>query len=82
MSKKIYYYNPELDNMSQEEILQLQESKLRKQIKYDWDKSPFWRQKLQEAGAVPKDIQTLRDLKKLPILMTKDIERKSSCRVA
>ena len=78
MKKKVYYYNRDLDNMSQEEISRLQDRKLRKQIKYDWDKSVFWREKLQEAGAVPEDIRTLEDLRKLPILMTKDTERKSA----
>jgi len=73
-----HYFNNQLDGMSQEEILKLQESKLQKQLRYNWDKSSFWRKKLENAGAVPEDIKTLRDLRKLPILMTKDVERQSA----
>ena len=77
MSKK-FYLVPELNQMSQEEIRRYQEKKLRRQLTYCYEKSEFYRQKFQEAGARPQDIQTMEDLRKLPVFMQKDDERKSA----
>jgi phenylacetate-CoA ligase len=40
--------------------------------------SELYRQKFDEAGAKSEDIKTMDDLRRLPIFMTKDDERKSA----
>ena len=76
--KRDFYLVPELNTMSQEEIRRYQEKKLTKQLKYCYDNSELYRQKFDEAGAKPEDIKTIDDLRRLPIFMTKDDERKSA----
>ncbi len=75
---KDFYLIPELNGMSQEEIRKYQEKKLTGQLEYCYQASEFYRQKFDEAGAKPQDIRTIEDLRKLPIFMVKDDERKSA----
>ncbi len=76
--RRDFYLVPELNTMSQEEIRRYQERKLTKQMKYCYDNSELYTQKFDEAGASPEDIKTIDDLRRLPIFMTKDDERKSA----
>ena len=76
--RRDFYLVPELNRMSQEEIRRYQEKKLTKQMKYCYDNSELYTQKFDEAGAKPEDIKTIDDLRRLPIFMTKDDERKSA----
>jgi len=76
--RRDFYLVPELNTMSQEEIRRYQEKKLTKQLKYCYDNSELYRQKFDEAGASPEDIKIIDDLRRLPIFMTKDDERKSA----
>jgi len=76
--RRDFYLVPELNTMSQEEIRRYQEKKLTKQLKYCYDNSELYTQKFDEAGANPEDIKTIDDLRRLPIFMTKDDERKSA----
>ena len=76
--EKDFYLIPELNKMSQEEIRKYQEKKLTRQLKYCYSASQFHRQKFDEAGVKPEDIKTIDDLRKLPVFMVKDDERKSA----
>jgi phenylacetate-CoA ligase len=76
--KKEFYLVPELNHMSQTQIRRYQANKLTKQLKYCYENSELYRQKFDDAGAKPEDIKTLDDLKKLPVFMVKDDERKSA----
>mgnify|MGYP001286650005 FL=1 len=58
------------------ELKDFQEIKLRKQIKYVYENSPFYREKFRQAGISPDDIQTIGDLEKVPFT-TKDEIRES-----
>ncbi len=73
-----FYAVPELNRMSVEEIRKYQEAKLPAQLKYCYENSELYRRKFDHAGAVPEDIRTMEDLRKLPIFMVKDDERKSA----
>ncbi len=64
--------------MSAEEIRHYQEIKLVPQLRYCYDNSEFYRRKFDEAGALPEDIRTIEDLRRLPVFMVKDDERKSA----
>ena len=76
--RRNFYLVPELNTMSQEGIRRYQEKKMTKQLKYCYESSELYRQKFDEAGARPEDIKTIDDLRRLPIFMTKDDERKST----
>lgn len=73
-----FYMVSELNRMSQEEIRLYQEKKLTRQLAYCYNASEFYRRKFDDIGAKPDDIKTIEDLRKLPIFMLKDDERKSA----
>jgi phenylacetate-CoA ligase len=45
----------------------LQLSRLRVSIAWAYDKSPYWRNRLDEAGVHPRDIGSLEDIRRLPL---------------
>ncbi len=51
----------------------LQEEKLRKQLKYVYEHSLFYREKLHKLGINPDDIKGLKDLEKLPFTVKDEI---------
>jgi phenylacetate-CoA ligase len=57
--------------LSRAELAQLQEEKLRKQVRYVYERSKFYQKKWAQAGITAEDIKTLGDLKQLPFT-TKD----------
>ncbi|WP_102348617.1 phenylacetate--CoA ligase family protein [Bacillus sp. Marseille-P3661] len=54
-------------------ITDLQEEKLRRQITYIYEKSPFYKEKFNQNNINPKDIQTIKDLEKLPFTVKDEI---------
>lgn len=73
-----YFCNDILNSLSGEEIRKYQEERLRVQIQYCYERSPFYKKKFAETGASPGDIKTLEDLRALPVFMNKDQERKNA----
>lgn len=71
-------YMPGLQGRSQEEIRAIQEARLPKQLRYCYDHSEFYRLKFDACGAGPEDIRTMADLRRLPVFMVKDDERRSA----
>jgi phenylacetate-CoA ligase len=65
--KEYQYWQRDLETMPREQLLALQEYKLRHMMKYVWDRSAFYRRKFQESGVCWQDIQTLEDLSLLPL---------------
>jgi phenylacetate-CoA ligase len=65
------YLEPELETASRATLTELQEDKLRAQVRHAYEHSPFYRRKLDEAGVRPDAIHGLGDLGKLPFT-TKD----------
>lgn len=74
------YANEILNNMSPEQIRDTQEGLLRRQIRYCYDNSSFYRERFRDVGAEPGDIRSLDDYYRLPILMDKEQERLSQAR--
>ncbi len=78
MLGKIRLFPEELNDMSFEERKVRKEKLLRQSIQYMYDNSPeYYQLRFKECGAEPGDIQTIEDLRKLPIFMDKDRERQS-----
>ena len=67
------YYQPEIETMPYDQLRQLQNEKLLKQVRHVWDNVPYYRQKMEEKGVTPEDIQSVDDLYKLPFLTKADL---------
>jgi phenylacetate-CoA ligase len=61
--------------LSQAQILELQNEKLRRLIRHAYRAVPYYRAKMQEAKLRPEDIRTQQDLHKLPFLTKDDVRR-------
>lgn len=65
------YYQKEIETMPEDQIKDLQSSRLVEQVKWAYDHVEFYRKRCTEAGVTPEDIHGIQDLDKLPF-MTKD----------
>jgi phenylacetate-CoA ligase len=68
-------WNEKIEAMSGEEMRELQLKRLKKQLKYDYENSIYYREKFKEVGLTPQDIGSFEDFQRLP-LMTKEEHRK------
>lgn len=69
-------WNEKIEGLSRDEIRVIQLERLKKQVAYNYENSPFYKQKLDQAGARPEDIKNFKDFTKVPI-MTKDEHRRA-----
>ena len=67
------YYQPEIETMPYDQLRAMQNEKLLKQVRHVWDNVPYYRQKMEEKGVTPEDIQSVDDLYKLPFLSKADL---------
>ena len=67
------YYQPEIETMPYDQLRAMQNEKLLKQVRHVWDNVPYYRQKMEEKGITPDDIQSIDDLHKLPFLTKADL---------
>jgi phenylacetate-CoA ligase len=61
-------------NLSEEEMLAVQEEGLRWTVRHAYENSAFYRRRLGEAGVAPGDVKTLADLALLPFTTPEDIK--------
>ncbi len=66
-------FDPKHECMDIEERRTLQLFRLREQLARLWSNVPFYRERWQEAGVAPDDIQSLDDLKHLPFTAKNDL---------
>lgn len=59
-------FDPALESLSESEVRDLQDERLRQQVRHCYDHAPFWRAKFQEAGISPEDIRGVHDLPLVP----------------
>jgi phenylacetate-CoA ligase len=67
------YFNEEIECASHGKIREIQNEKLRKQVKHVWDNVPYYRKKMEKKGVRPEDIRSIEDLHKLPFLSKADL---------
>jgi len=67
------YYQPEIETAPREEIIRIQNEKIVKQVKHVYDNVPYYREKMEEKGLTPADIQSVDDLHKLPFITKEDL---------
>ncbi len=61
------------ETLSRAEMEALQLSRLQETVKRVYEKVPYYRNKMQEAGVTPEDIRSLADLAKLPFTTKQDM---------
>jgi phenylacetate-CoA ligase len=67
------YWQPEVECMDREELLQLQLERLEATLTRVYKNVPFYRRRFDEAGFVPDDLRTLSDLARLPFTTKDDL---------
>lgn len=73
------FWNPKIEEMPRDQLRCLQLERLKAQVAYNYQGSEFFRQKFEDAGAQPGDIQSFEDFSRLP-LMTKEEHRAAQAR--
>src|SRR5205823_4618307 len=64
---------PEVERARPEEREDLILAKLRAQVRWAWEKSPFYRRKCDEGGVSPDSLRTLRDLARFPVVQKNEL---------
>ncbi|MDR1703046.1 MAG: phenylacetate--CoA ligase, partial [Sporomusaceae bacterium] len=67
------FWNKPVETMDRERLRALQTERLKTLVEKVYQQQPFYREKMQEAGLLPQDINTLEDIKKLPFSTKKDM---------
>ncbi|MBN1322567.1 MAG: phenylacetate--CoA ligase [Methanotrichaceae archaeon] len=76
MSDNGNYHNRGIETASREEIASLQSRRLKKIVKHVYESNPIYRRLFDGHGVRPEDIQSVEDVRKLP-LMNKELLRES-----
>ncbi|MFI3281165.1 MAG: phenylacetate--CoA ligase [Rikenellaceae bacterium] len=66
-------WNKTKECMSREKMRELQNERLRKTVHRVYHNTPFYREKMQQMGLTPDDIQTIDDIVKLPFTTKQDL---------
>ena len=66
-------FQPEIETMSREDIRTHQLEKLKWQVKRVYENVPMYRERMNDAGVTPDDIQSLEDIAKLPFTTKHDL---------
>ncbi len=66
-------FQPEIETMSREAILSVQNEKIVKQVRHVYDNVSYYRDLMDEKGVKPEDIKGVEDIKKLPFLSKADL---------
>lgn len=66
-------FKPEIECASRDYLRALQSAKLIKMVKNAYEKVPFYKKKLDEAGVKPEDIHSIDDITKLPFTVKTDL---------
>lgn len=66
-------YQPEIESAPREEIVALQNERLRVQVQRVYENVPYYREKMDALGVRPEDVKSVEDLHKLPFSYKKDL---------
>lgn len=75
-NKEKKLWNEKMEMLSEDEMRMVQWKRLKRQLQYDYDKSPYYKEKFKEVGLTPRDIRSFEDFQQIPI-MTKNEHRKT-----
>jgi phenylacetate-CoA ligase len=68
-------WNPKVETMSRDELAEHQTRGLRSIVRWTYERSQFYRSRMDAAGLTPADIRTLEDLRHLPMLTKEDLRQ-------
>jgi len=68
-----WIYEPEFEQMRRERLVELQEERLRRIVRFCYERIPFYKTKFKEAGIIPDDVRTLDDLEKIPFTTKEEL---------
>jgi len=74
-SVESWIFQPEFEKMPRSKLVELQEERLRKIVKYCHEKVPVYKKKFKDAGITPEDVKTLNDLEKIPFTEKEDLRK-------
>ena len=60
------YWNPRHETMPRSEITAIQVAKMKRQLAWSWERSPFHRRRWETAGFRPEQFRSLDDLRRIP----------------
>ena len=66
-------YNEKIECANKEDLKNIQSERLVKLVKYIYDNSFVYKQKLDKAGTIPTDIKSIDDITKLPFTYKEDL---------
>lgn len=61
-------WNPAVETMSRDAMLALQLERLKRQVAYNFDRSPYYRERMTAAGIEPGDIRGFDDFARVPVM--------------
>ena len=67
------FWNKEMETLPLEKLRELQLERLKKVVKYAYERVPFYRKKFDEAGIKPEDIKSLEDIRYIPFTSKADL---------
>jgi phenylacetate-coenzyme A ligase PaaK-like adenylate-forming protein len=70
-----------LENITKDDVEKYQLYKLRKLLRYVYERSPFYKVLFRKIGMTPEDIKSIQDLAKLPFTESKNIAKPDSQRI-
>lgn len=66
-------FNKEIECMSRDEMTELQSIRLRKIVRYAYDRVPYYKKKFDSISLSPEDIKTVEDIVKIPFTTKDDL---------
>lgn len=66
-------WNPQMETIDRQSLEQLQLERLQNTVKWVYERVPMYRQRLDERNIRPQDIQSLRDIARLPFTVKDDL---------
>lgn len=73
--KERRYWNEKMEALPREKLRVLQLERLKKQLQYEYENSPYYKERFESVGFHPTHLKELEDIRKLPFF-TKDEHRK------
>ena len=67
------FWNEKIETLSRQDLEELQLKKLQSIVKRAFNKIPYYNKKYSEIGVYPEDIETLKDIEKLPFITKDDL---------
>lgn len=70
---EVHMFDPQIETMPRDRLRELQSERLRRLVRYVYDRMPFYRRRLDEAGVDPDSIRSIDDVTRLPITRKSDL---------